>query len=434
MRAVDAIHAKREGRALAPDVISDLVHRYVVGEIPDYQVAALLMAIYFKGLDATELAALTTAMMRSGEVYDLSDIPGVKADKHSTGGVGDKVSLVLAPLAAACGLVVPMVSGRGLGHTGGTLDKLEAIPGFRVGLAADAFRRQLRAVGVAMIGQTERFVPADKKLYALRDVTATVESIPLITASIMSKKLAEGCDVLVLDLKVGSGAFMTTLPRARELARSMIGAGTAMGRKVRALVTDMDQPLGRMVGNANEVRESIDCLAGRGPADLREVTLALTGAMLVMGEVAADDRAARAMLEGALASGAALERFRRMVEAQGGDPRVVDDPGRLPSAPHETVVTAPRAGVLARVQCREVGLAAVELGAGRATADEAVDPGVGLEVCARRGDRVVAGQPLVRVAWRDGTRRDRALARLAGAFEIADAAPELPPLVHETLE
>src|SRR5512140_1980096 len=317
MRAYELIHAKRDGRALPAADLAALVDGFTRGEIPDYQMSAFCMAVFFRGMDEGEVRALTEAMLRSGDVLDLSDVPGAKIDKHSTGGVGDKVSLALAPLAAACGVKVPMISGRGLGHTGGTLDKLEAIPGFRVDLPVDRFRELVRDVGACLIGQTARLAPADRKLYALRDVTATVESIPLISASIMSKKLAEGIDGLVLDVKVGKGAFMKTLPEARALAASLAGIARAMGKKVTALLTAMDEPLGRAVGNALEVVETIELLRGGGPADLRAVTVELTAEMLLLAGVAADLPAARAAVEAAIRDGRGLDRLAEIVRAQG---------------------------------------------------------------------------------------------------------------------
>lgn len=403
MRAVDLIYAKRMGEALAPGSIRHLIHDYVAGGVPDYQMAAWLMAVYFQGLSGEELQALTEAMMRSGDIFDFSSVPAVKADKHSTGGVGDKVSLILAPLAAACGLAVPMIAGRGLGHTGGTIDKLEAIPGFRTRLTQSEIERLLGSVGAVIAAQTDQFVPADKKLYALRDVTATVESIPLIAASIMSKKLAEGADALILDVKVGDGAFMKDEPSARRLAETMIGIGRSMKRKVEALLTDMNQPTGWAVGNANEVIESIECLKGNWPADLKEVTLALTARMLIMGGVATSEAEARAMMERTLGSGAALEKFRQMIEAQGGEPRVIDDYGLLPTAPEEAVITAPRAGWVAGFRARQIGVAAAILGAGRRTKEDAIDPGVGVWAHAKIGDRVEKGQPVFTVRYRQAS-------------------------------
>jgi pyrimidine-nucleoside phosphorylase len=434
MRIVDLIHAKRHGRPAAAGDIRRLVEDYTSGKIPDYQVAAWLMAVCFRGLDDAELAALTDAMMRSGEVFDLSKIDGVKADKHSTGGVGDKVSLVLAPLAAACGLRVPMISGRGLGHTGGTLDKLESIPGFNVNLSGAQFRRQLARLGVAMIGQTDRFVPADKKMYALRDVTATVESIPLIAASIMSKKLAEGCEALVLDVKVGNGAFMADRRRATDLARTMIAIGRRMGRRVAALLTDMNQPTGRAIGNANEVIEAIECLKGGGPDDLRRVTLALTERMLTLGGLAGTRVAAAALIRRALDSGAALELFRKTIEAQGGDPRVIDDTRRLRLAPKDGVVLAPRAGWLSNIQTRQVGIAAAILGAGRQTTDDRIDCGVGLWYESRLGEKLEKGQSIFRARYRKAAAWAEAERLLAAALTLTEERTPPPRLILGTID
>jgi pyrimidine-nucleoside phosphorylase len=426
MRAVELIHAKREGKTLPPEAIRWLVVQYVAGRVPDYQMSAFLMAAFLRGLVAEELGALTDAMMHSGEIYDWRAIPGPKVDKHSTGGVGDKVSLMLAPLAAACGLVVPMVAGRGLGHTGGTIDKLEAIPGFNTGLDRRAIGTALRRVGAVITGQTDRFVPADKKLYALRDVTATVESIPLISASIMSKKLAEGCEGLVLDIKTGGGAFMERRADARALARTMIGIGRAMGRRVQAVLTDMSQPTGWAIGNANEVVEAIGCLRGIWPEDLKKITLAVTGRMLELGGVARDAREAAALMTKALESGAALEKFRAMLQTQGGDPRVVDDPRRLKLAPRRAAVAAPRAGWLATFDTRGIGLAACALGAGRQTKEDAIDPSVGLWARVKIGDRVEKGQPIFEAAYRNARAWEDVRRRLEGCFTITEA-PVRPP-------
>jgi pyrimidine-nucleoside phosphorylase len=434
MRTVELIYRKRQGEALTADEIRALVGGHVAGTIPDYQMAAFLMAVFYRGLDADELAALTDAMMRSGETFDWSAIDGPKADKHSTGGVGDKVSLILAPLAAACGLIVPMVSGRGLGHTGGTLDKLESIPGFNVNIDKKEIGRLLRKVGVAMAGQTDRFVPADKKMYALRDVTATVESIPLIAASIMSKKMAEGCEALVLDVKAGNGAFMKTRKQARELARTMIGIGTSMGRRVEALLTDMNQPTGRAVGNANEVVESIECLRGEWPADLKTITLALTARMLVMAGIAKDKADAEKRMKTALETGAALEKFREMVEAQGGDPRVVDEPKRLKPAPREAVIAASRAGWLATFDTRGIGLAACALGAGRQTKEDKIDPAVGLTIEAKIGDRIEKGQPIFIVRYKRESAWEDVRRRLEQCCEIRETSVPKPRPILQAMD
>jgi pyrimidine-nucleoside phosphorylase/thymidine phosphorylase len=425
VRAYEIIHAKREGRPLAPEAIAFLVDGFTRGEIPDYQMAAFCMAVFFRGMEEAEVSALTRAMLESGEVLDLSDIPGAKVDKHSTGGVGDKVSLALAPLVAACGVRVPMISGRGLGHTGGTLDKLEAIPGFRVDLPVARFREIVRGVGACLIGQTDRLAPADRRLYALRDVTATVESIPLIAASILSKKLAEGIDGLVLDVKVGRGAFMKTLPRARDLARTLSTIGRSMGKRVTALLTAMDEPLGRAVGNALEVAEAVEMLAGGGPEDLREVTLSLAAEMLVLGGAARDPGAARAAAEAAVADGRGLAKLAEIVAAQGGDPEAVRDPGRLPRAPFRRDVPAPATGFVTAVDAEAIGLASVALGAGRARVDDRIDPAVGIVLHRKTGDRVERGDPLCTLHHGPGGEPpERVAARMVAAYAIG---PEAPP-------
>lgn len=428
---VELIARKRNGHALSKEQIERVIRELMAGTFADYQMSALLMAIYFRGMNDAETVALTHAMLLSGDVIDLSDVPGVKVDKHSTGGVGDKVSICLAPLVAACGVPVPMVSGRGLGHSGGTLDKLEAIPGFSVTLDVDAFRRIVRDVGCCMIGQTARIAPADKKMYALRDVTATVESIPLIVASILSKKLAEGIDALVLDVKVGRGAFMKTPEDARALAEALVRVGTAAGKRVTALITDMDTPLGRAVGNANETREAIFVLHGRGPEDLVECTLALGAAMLRLGGVAKTDAEAREALLAAIGSGRAARTMERMIEAQGGDPRVVADPSRLAVAGVVTEITAPAAGYVTRLDALEIGLAAVALGAGRTRADQAVDPAVGIEIVAPRGARVQRGDTLAKIFARTAEAGEKIEGRVAAAFSVEDIPPPAAPLVLE---
>ena len=433
MTPYELIKAKRDGKTLAPSDIAEFVDGYTEGEIPDYQMSALLMAIFFRGLEAEELGAWAKAMLESGDVLDLSDIPGVKVDKHSTGGVGDKISLSLAPLAAACGVVVPMISGRGLGHTGGTLDKLQSIPGFRVDITVDQYRRLVREVGAALIGKTDQLAPADKKLYALRDVTATMESIPLIASSIMSKKLAEGIDALVLDVKVGSGAFMKTLEDARALAKTMISIGSQMGRKVTALITDMDQPLGRAVGNALEVVEAVEMLRGRAPADYTEITLALTAEMLVLGGEAKDEAEARVKLLESIKSGAALEQLKQIISAQAGDPESVEDYARLPTASSTTEVPAPASGFVTKIDCEAVGLAAVALGAGRATTDSEIDPAVGFTLHKKVGEAVTAGEPMVRIHFNDSAKVEDVRARLLAAYQVGPEAPAPRPLVIERL-
>jgi pyrimidine-nucleoside phosphorylase len=437
VRPYEVIHRKRDGKPVPPEAVADLVARYTAGEVPDYQMAAFCMAVFFRGMSDAELQALTGAMLHSGDVLDLSDIPGPKVDKHSTGGVGDKTSLAIAPLAAACGVKVPMVSGRGLGHTGGTLDKLESIPGFRIDLPVERFREVLATVGACLVGQTDRIAPADRKLYALRDLTATVESIPLIAASILSKKLAEGIDALVLDVKVGSGAFMKRLPDARALARTLVGAGRGMGKEVVALVTDMDQPLGRTVGNALEVREVLELLRGGGPADLRELTVALTAEMLILGEVAATPADARTRVEEAIRDGRGLRKLREIVVAQGGDPAVVDDPGRLPRATATVDVGAPAGGVVEAVDAEALGLAAMALGAGRARIEDRVDPGAGLEVWRKVGDAVEAGERLatLHVGAAPLEPLDAIAARARAAWRIGEDRRRDPrPLVVERID
>jgi pyrimidine-nucleoside phosphorylase len=391
------------------------------------------MAIFLRGMDPAETAELTDAMMRSGVVADLSHVPGVKVDKHSTGGVGDKISLPLAPLVAACGVPVPMISGRGLGHSGGTLDKLESIPGFRTGLSLAEYQDQVARIGCALIGQTRDLAPADRTLYALRDVTATVECIPLICASILSKKLAEGIDALVLDVKFGAGAFMKTRDDARRLASALLAVGRAGGKRVTALLTAMEEPLGRAVGNAVEVAESIACLRGEGPADVMEVTLALGEEMLLLGGVAADTASARQRLETALTSGAALARFREIVAAQGGDPGVIDDPRRLPQARHVRPVPSPAAGTVLRVDAMGIALAALHLGAGRARASDPVDPAVGVTGLVKVGETLAAGSPLCLLHANDASRLDAAAALIADAIRIGPGPATREPVVAERL-
>lgn len=425
----ELLAAKRDGRALSADEIRGLIEGFVRGEVPDYQMSALAMAVFFRGMTREETVALTLAMRDSGTVVDLSEIPAAKVDKHSTGGVGDKVSLCLAPLVAACGVAVPMVSGRGLGHTGGTLDKLEAIPGFSVNLPIARFRELVRDVGTCMIGQTAELAPADKRLYALRDVTATVESIPLIVASILSKKLAEGIDGLVLDVKVGSGAFMKTEAQARELATALVEVARGAGKKCVAWLTRMDRPLGRAVGNALETIEAFEVLHGRGPEDLVEVTLALGASMLVLGGGARDEADARKRLRAAIADGSAAAVARRMVAAQGGDPRAVDDPEVFPRAPVTLEVRAARGGYITAIDTHAVGVAGVALGAGRVRAEDVVDPAVGFAFERNTGDPVEAGEVIAWVHAGDAARGEEAVARLGAAISLGDEAPPSAPLL-----
>jgi len=429
MRAVDLIRQKRDGGMLDRAAIDFFVSGVTDGSLPDYQASALLMAIVLRGMSAEETAALTDAMVRSGVRVDYPDIDGTPVDKHSTGGVGDKTSLILAPLAAACGAYVPMMSGRGLGHTGGTLDKLEAIPGFRTRLSLDDLRKALAVVGCAMIGQTEEIAPADKKLYALRDVTATVESIPLICASIMSKKIAEGIGGLVLDVKTGAGAFMKSPADSRRLAESLVAIGVASGLRTEALITTMDAPLGRMVGNSLEVIESIETLKGNGPQDLERLSVVLAARMLIAAGLEQDDARAEARVLDALTSGAGVEKLRAIIEFQGGNPAVVDDYGRLPAAPDRHDVTAARSGYVSALQAELIGRAAVALGAGRARLDDVIDPGVGIEVMARVGAPVRGGETVLSVHHRAGRGLSDAAPMLAEAVQIDDAPPLMRPLV-----
>jgi pyrimidine-nucleoside phosphorylase len=426
------IEHKRDGRALAPEQWTSLIAEYVAGRVPDYQMSALLMAVYFRGLGPAELAALTDAMIASGARLSFDGHPVPVADKHSTGGVGDKVSLLLAPMVASCGVAVPMMSGRGLGHTGGTLDKLESIPGFRTDLSLHQARAQIDRLGCAMLGQTAEIAPADKRLYALRDVTGTVESIPLIAASIMSKKLAEGLNGLVLDVKTGSGAFLTDPALAVELARTMIGLGETRGCPTVALLTAMDRPLGRACGNALEVEEAIEGLRGSGPADLMDVTYALAAEMLVLVGAEPDRAAARRALEESVASGRALETFAHVIEAQGGNPALVDDPAVLPQARAVEVYRADRSGVVERVEPRRIGRAIVELGGGRAAVDDAVDPTVGFVITVKPGDAVRAGEPIASVFARDAAGVALGISALAEAVTIGERG-ELTPLISHRI-
>jgi pyrimidine-nucleoside phosphorylase len=433
-RAIDVIRKKRDGGELSRFEIDSLIAAYTQGSIPDYQVSAWLMAVVLRGMTRGETAALTDAMLRSGEVLDLSGIATKKVDKHSTGGVGDKTSLVLAPLAAIAGVTVPMISGRGLGHTGGTLDKLEAIPGFNVNLAVPEFRRVLEVCGCAMIGQTAEIAPADRKLYALRDVTGTVESPYLICASIMSKKMAEGIDALVLDVKTGSGAFMKSEKDAAFLAELMVETGERMGKRTVALITDMDQPLGNMIGNALEVVEVVDVLRGGGPRDLRDLCLELAAWMLHLGGVSKTVAEGKQESAKLLASGKALERFRQMVELQGGDPRVVDDPKTLPQARHSQQVLSAKDGYVASLQCEQVGTACVILGGGRERKEDSVDPAVGIVLHRKVGDRVAAGEPIATIYYNSGSRVERAQQLLEESCGISDSPPsEKRLLIHRVI-
>ena len=433
MRAVDLIRQKRDGGALDGAAIDFFIAGVTDGTLPDYQASALLMAIVLRGMSPEETAALTDAMVRSGIRVEYPAVTGTPVDKHSTGGVGDKTSLILAPLAAACGAYVPMMSGRGLGHTGGTLDKLEAIPGFRTALSLSELRRALSEVGCAMIGQTEEIAPADKKLYALRDVTGTVESIPLICASIMSKKIAEGIGGLVLDVKTGSGAFMKTLPDSRRLAETLVAIGRASGVQTEALITNMEAPLGRMVGNSLEVIESIETLKGQGPRDVEDLSVLLAARMLIVAGLEHDESAAITRVRAVLASGAGVEKLKAIIQFQGGDPRVVDRYDLLPAAPENRDVVAQADGYISALLAEEIGRAAVSLGAGRGKLDDVIDPGVGIEIVAHVGESVRRGQPVLRVHHRAGRGLSDALPLLDRAVQIAGEPSAARPVVVERI-
>lgn len=414
----ELIVRKRNGETLSNEAISALVRGFVDGEVTDYQMSAFAMAVYFQGMDFEETVAMTIAMRDSGEVLDLKGVSGPKVDKHSTGGVGDKVSICLAPMVAACGVVVPMMSGRGLGHTGGTLDKLEAIPHFRVHLGIPEFKRQLKEIGCALIGQTEELAPADKRLYALRDVTGTVESIPLITSSILSKKLAAGIDALVLDVKVGRGAFMKTEGEARALAKSLVRVGTLADKKVVALLSDMNAPLGRTIGNSLETAEALQVLHGQGPEDLREVTWALGAEMLRCAGLARTRAQGERQLTSVVKSGAAARKMREVVESQGGDHRVVDEPDRLTQARHHATLEARTSGVVHELDPLELGLVSMGLGAGRMRAEDTVDAGAGLRLHVEVGDRVKRGDPLATLYTSNPSTLSHSLARAGEAVQI----------------
>jgi pyrimidine-nucleoside phosphorylase len=433
MRAVDIIRKKRDAAELSRQEIEFLIEGVTHDRIPDYQLAAWLMAVVWRGMTRAELAALTEAMLHSGVVLDFSDLSGAKVDKHSTGGVGDKTSLVIAPVVAAAGLYVPMISGRGLGHTGGTLDKLESIPGFNVNLSLKEFRRVLEACRCGLIGQTPEIAPADKRLYALRDVTATVESPYLICASIMSKKMAEGIDALVLDVKTGDGAFMKKQADAEYLAELMVETGTRMGKKVVALLTDMEQPLGRKVGNALEVEECIEIMNGHGPEDLRDLCLELSAWMFVLGNRTKSVAEGKKLAAEMIASGRARDTFREIVRLQGGDPKVVDDPGLLPRARHQAQIRAKRAGYVTAIHCEQVGVSSMLLGGGREKKEDAVDPAVGLVLEKKIGDAVKAGETLCTVHYNLDARLAESVALLEESFEIGPASPPASPLVRKII-
>ncbi len=434
MRAVDLIRKKRDSGEHSREEIDFLISGYTRGEIPDYQIAAWLMAAWLRGLNRSELTALTESMLYSGEVLNLADLPGKKVDKHSTGGVGDKTSLILAPIVAAGGLTVPMISARGLGHTGGTLDKLESIPGFNVNLSLEEFRRVLRECGMGLIGQTAELAPADKKIYALRDVTATIENVGLICASIMSKKLAEGIDALVLDVKTGSGAFMKREEDAVHLAEVMVETGKRMGKKTVALITDMDQPLGRAAGHSNEIIECIEVLSGRGPADLRELSIELSAWMFYLGERTRSVEEGCRLAENMIASGQAKNKFKQGIKLQGGDERVIDEPQRLPRARFQVDVPSLTSGFVCGTNCEQFGVALAMLGGGREKKEDAIDHAVGLEFRKRIGDRVKKGEPLATIHYNSDAKLAEAKSLIAGSYQIGDAAPSQPrPLVRRVL-
>ncbi|MFI5059439.1 MAG: thymidine phosphorylase [Candidatus Acidiferrales bacterium] len=434
MRAVDLIRKKRDSGEHTREEIDFLISGYTGGNIPDYQMAAWLMAAWLRGLNRAEIAALTESMLYSGEVLNLADVPGKKVDKHSTGGVGDKTSLILAPIVAAGGLTVPMISGRGLGHTGGTLDKLEAIPGFNVNLTLAEFRRVLKACGMGLIGQTGEIVPADKKIYALRDVTATVENAGLICASIMSKKLAEGIDALVLDVKTGSGAFMKKEEDAVRLAEVMVETGKRMGKKVVALITDMEQPLGRAAGHAVEVVECIEVLSGRGPADLRELSIELSAWMFYLGERTESVEEGRLLAQTMIANGRAKEKFKQGIKLQGGDERVIDEPQRLPAARFHVNVTSSVDGYITGTNCEQFGTALAMLGGGREKKEDTIDHAVGIEFRKRIGDRVEKGEPLAMIHYNADAKLAEAKSLIAESYQIGESAPSGErPLIRRIL-
>ena len=433
MRTVDLVHRKRDGEELSAEEISYLIDGYTRGEIPDYQMSAFLMAVFFSGMTDHEVDALSDSMMRSGEVLDLSDLPGIKVDKHSTGGVGDKTSLISAPIAAAAGVIVPMISGRGLGHTGGTLDKLEAIPGFRVNLTIDEFRAQLHQTKLAFIGQTPEIAPADGKLYSLRDATATVESVPLIASSIMSKKLAVGLDALVLDVKVGSGAFMKRQVEARKLAQVMVGIGRRMDKRVQALITDMNQPLGYAVGNALEVMEVSQTLQNVGPVDLTRLSLELAARMIFLGKITPTLDAAREMAQSRLLDGSAYRKFKEVIQAQGGNPQVLDRFELLPNATGAREILSPRAGYISGIEAEYIGLASTMIGAGRDRKEDGIDPAVGVILEAKVGNKVDAGSVLCRIYHTNEDRLEEAAQLVEDAFRISGQPPDERNLILEVV-
>lgn len=431
MRAVDFIQHKRDGKEHSAQEIQEWIEQYCKGEIPDYQMSAWTMAVYFNGMSAKEIAALTMAMAESGDQVDLSAIEGVKVDKHSTGGVGDKTSLIIAPIVAAVGVPVAKMSGRGLGHTGGTIDKLESIQGFHTELTQKQFVEQVNSIGVSLIGQSGDLAPADKQLYALRDVTATVESIPLISSSIMSKKIAAGADAIVLDVKTGNGAFMKTLDDSIKLAQAMVAIGSEVGRETAAIISDMDQPLGYAIGNALEIAEVIDTLKGNGPADLTELCLTLATHLVILGKKAKDDKEARSLVEGVLRDGQALEKLKQLIAAQGGDASVVDDPKRLPQAQSTYDVVSTDEGYVAAIGAEALGLAAMKLGAGRATKNDRIDHAVGIVLGKKVGEYVARGDVLATLYVNSTTDAEQEAENIVKqAFFISKEQPQLRPLLQ----
>ena len=433
MRTVDLIQRKRDGEELTAEEITFLIEGYTRGEIPDYQVSAFLMAVFFKGMADRELGTLTDCMLRSGEMVDLSEIPGVKVDKHSTGGVGDKTSLIAAPLAASAGVIVPMISGRALGHTGGTLDKLEAIPGFRTDLSIEEFREQLKKLGLAYIGQSPQVTPADGKMYSLRDATATVESIPLIASSIMSKKLAVGLDAIVLDVKVGSGAFMKRQMDARRLAQAMVSIGRRADKRVQALITDMNQPLGYAVGNALEVMEASQTLQNAGPTDLTRISLELAARMIYLGQVTKTLEEAREMAQARLLDGSGYRKFKEVILAQGGNAHVLDKFELLPNATGAREIASPRTGYVSMINAEDIGRASAMIGAGRDTKEDSIDPAVGVILEVKVGQRVEAGGVLARLYYTKDERLEEAAGLIEDAFRISAQAPEDRELILEVV-
>jgi pyrimidine-nucleoside phosphorylase/thymidine phosphorylase len=433
MRTVDLVHRKRDGEELSAEEIAFVIDGYTRGEIPDYQIAAFLMAVFFSGMSDREVSSLTESMMRSGEVLDLSSIPGAKVDKHSTGGVGDKTSLIAAPLAAAAGVVVPMISGRALGHTGGTLDKLESIPGFRTNLSIEEFVAQLRQHKLAFIGQSPEVAPADGKLYSLRDATATVESIPLIASSIMSKKLAVGLDALVLDVKVGSGAFMKKQVDARRLAQMMVGIGRRMDRRVQALITDMNQPLGFAIGNALEIMEVSQTLQNVGPVDLTKISLELAARMIFLAKLTPSLDAAREVAQARLLDGSGYRKFKEVIQAQGGNPQVLDRFELLPNATGAAEILCPRGGYISAIDAEYIGMASSMIGAGRDTKEDSIDPAVGVILEAKVGQKVDAGTVLCRIYHTSEDRLESASQLVEDAFRISAQPPDERNLILEVV-